>query len=33
MPPEDLLAALARIVPAERLLTRPGALALTNPMA
>jgi glycolate oxidase len=27
MPPEDLLAALARIVPAERLLTRPGALA------
>ena len=27
MPPEDLIAALARIVPAERLLTRPGALA------
>ncbi len=27
MPPEDLVAALARIVPAERLLTRPGALA------
>ena len=25
--PEDLIAALARIVPAERLLTRPGALA------
>ena len=25
--PEDLVAALARIVPAERLLTRPGALA------
>ena len=27
MPPEDLITALARIVPAERLLTRPGALA------
>jgi len=27
MPQEDLIATLARIVPAERLLTRPGALA------
>jgi glycolate oxidase len=27
MPPDDLLPALARIVPADRLLTRPGALA------
>src|SRR5206468_5840748 len=27
MPPADLLSTLARIVPADRLLTRPGALA------